>query len=187
MVNISDKVGTNETNIASNTSAIADAGGVVLLDTQTCSGSNLTFTLPTTGYAYFKLTFHGVMCSANSEQLRIKVYGTTGNYAFQMMSLYNGSNQIYTATGDGAGVMVSYSQNNTIAGCSGEFNIFESATASVAAYGTFNASYTDDNSNLNFTRGGWKTGNTEVQTNVEVRYSGGTPNSGTVRLYGIKS
>jgi len=164
----------------------AASGGVTLLDTQTCSGSVLTFTLPTTGYAYFKLTFHGVVGSQNSEQLRIKVYGTTGNYLFQMKNLYNGTDQTYTSTGDSAGVLISYSQlNSNTAGCSGEFLIFESATAGVPAYGTYSSSYTDDNGNLSFSRGGWKTANNEVQTSIEVRYSGGNPNSGTVRLYGI--
>jgi len=165
----------------------AASGGVTLLSTATASASSsLTFTLPTSGYAYFRLAFDGLRPSSNGENLYVKVYGTSGNYLYSAKEITPSSESRYSSTGNSNGVRLTNSQYNiNAAGANGEFTIFQSATNSVPAYGTFAIAFTDDNSNLVYSNGAWKTGNTEVQTSVQINYGVGNIEIGSARLYGI--
>jgi len=104
MVNITDKVGTNETNIASNTSAIADAGGAWEFVSSTTASSDTSVTLSLTGdasYTAFLVVFTQLIPSVNNKPLYLKMLDNSST----QVSFYKGGGVEYCSVSSVAGFM----------------------------------------------------------------------------------
>lgn len=186
---LTDLLATNTSDIASNTAAVATAGGVEKIASATANASaSLTFSLPTSGYSYFRISFDNFINSNSNERIRVKVYGasgaggTTNTMGYHVETSGTNHELVYNTTGV---MVIPEAATNTSKGASGEMTIFGSMNSNIQPRGTF-LMFMDYSNYISSYTGSWLGPYSEVQDSIEISSTFGNMYSGTATLYGVK-
>ena len=186
---LTDLLATNTFNISANTTAVASAGGIVKIASSTANNSaTITFSLPTSGYTYFKIAFDDFVNATSNEKIRGKVYGasgaggTTNTMGYHVQTSGTNHELVYNTTGI---LVVPEASTFTDRGASGEMTIFGSMNSSIQPRGTFSM-FMNYSNNISSYTGSWRGPYSEVQDSIEISSSFGNIYSGTATLYGVK-
>lgn len=189
MALLTDLLATNTSNIAANTTAAANAGGIVKIASATANNSaTLSFSLPTSGYSYFKIAFDNFINATANERIRVKVYGasgaggTTNTMGYHVQTTGYNTELVYNTTGI---MVVPEASTSTDRGASGEMTIFGSMNSNIQPRGTFSMFMNYSNLISSYT-GSWRGPYSEVQDSIEISSTYLNMASGTATLYGIK-
>ena len=193
MALLTDLLSANTTDIASNATAAASAGGMTLLSS--ASPSNVTttsLTLPS-GYYSFLLIFDRFIPTDNANFHTLIKGASSPNWMYAGRSTHHQGSNLYTSNSTGTGSGMTLNVGGTIAssntdsnytGWSGSMQIY-GAKESGYTYTTYQGAFVNDAGRFFRVSGAGRSNTSQVDTTVDVKFNTNTL-SGNIKLYGIK-